>query len=139
MIAILPLSNGYKIMGVLHILAVVAAFGPLFLYPSLRRAGETATIATMHMRLALPAMALVWVIGMGLAGFSDDAIKVSEPWVAVSIVIWAVLMLVSWFLIRPAITDPSEKATSMLAAGTGITHLLLVVALWLMVFKPGWP
>jgi len=48
-------------------------------------------------------------------------------------------MLVSWFLIRPAITDPSEKATSMLAAGTGITHLLLVVALWLMVFKPGWP
>jgi uncharacterized membrane protein len=139
MIAILPISNGYRIMGILHIVAVVAAFGPLFLYPSLRQAGETATIAKLHMRLALPAMALIWVIGMGMAGMSDDAIKVADTWVALSILIWAVLMLVSWFLIRPAITDPSEKATSMLAAGTGVTHLLLVVALYLMVFKPGWP
>ena len=78
MIAILPISNGYKILGILHIIAVVVAFGPLFLYPSLRRAGETATIAKMHMRLTLPAMALVWVLGMGLAGASDDAIKVSD-------------------------------------------------------------
>ena len=137
MLAILPISNGYKILGILHIIAVVVAFGPLFLYPSLRRAGETATIAKMHMRLALPTLVLVWVLGMGLSGASDDAIKVSDGWVSAAILIWVVLVAVSWFMIRPAITDQSERATSLLAAGTGISHLLLVVAMWLMVFKPG--
>ena len=137
MIAILPSPTATRSSAILHIIAVVVAFGPLFLYPSLRRAGETATIAKMHMRLALPALALVWVLGMGLAGASDDAIKVSEAWVAVAILIWVVLVLVSWFMIRPAITDQSERATALLAAGTGISHLLLVVGLWLMVFKPG--
>jgi hypothetical protein len=44
---------------------------------------------------------------------------------------------VSWFLIRPATTDTSEGARGKLAAGVGITHILLVVALWLMIFQPG--
>jgi uncharacterized membrane protein len=138
MIAIFEFGSGlYKVLGILHIIAVVVAFGPLFIYPSLRRAGETATIAKMHMRLALPALALVWVLGMGLAGASDNVVKVSDGWVSAAILIWAVLMVVSWFMIRPAITDQSDRATGLLAAGTGITHLLLVVAMWLMVFKPG--
>ncbi len=64
-------------------------------------------------------------------------IKVSDGWVSAAILIWVVLVAVSWFMIRPAITDQSERATSLLAAGTGISHLLLVVAMWLMVFKPG--
>jgi hypothetical protein len=46
-------------------------------------------------------------------------------------------MVVSWFLIRPSLTDTSEAARSKLAMGSGVTHLLLVVGLYLMVFKPG--
>jgi uncharacterized membrane protein len=130
-------SDTYRIVLILHVVAVVAAFGPLFVYPTLHRAGATGAVARLHLRVALPAMFLVWVLGMGLAGLSDDVWKVSEPWLAASVVSWVVLMAVSWFLVRPALSDRSEPARARLSAGVGITHLLLVVTLWLMVFKPG--
>ncbi len=137
MLAILPISTGYKILGLLHILAVVVAFGPLFLYPALQRAGQTQTIARLHLVMALPALALVWVLGMGLVGMSDDAIEMTETWIVLSLIGWVLLMLVSWFMIRPALTDRSDAARARLASGIGITHLLLVIIVVLMIFKPG--
>lgn len=137
MFAIWEISTGYRIMGIAHILAVIVAFGPLFFYPTLQRAGATEAIAKLHMRIAMPAMVLVWVIGMGSTGMSDDNFEVADPWITTSIIIWLGLMVVSWFMIRPAVSDTSAQARSLLAAGTGITHLLLIVVLYLMVFKPG--
>lgn len=130
-------SNGYRIVLMLHILSAVVAFGPVFLYPALHRAGQTATIAKLHLRMSLPALGLLWLLGMGLSGMSDDVYKVSQTWLTLSIVNWVILVVVSWFLIRPSLTDGSEAARSKLAMGSGITHLLLVVGLYLMVFKPG--
>ncbi|MEO6652687.1 MAG: hypothetical protein ABIP17_08535 [Ilumatobacteraceae bacterium] len=137
MIAILLDTTPYRIMAMLHIVAAIVAFGPLFLYPGLRRAGETAVIASMHMRLVFPALIVLWVLGMGLAGMSDDAYKMSQLWLTLSILVWVVLVAVSWFLIRPAITDTSPTAAARMAAGTGVTHLGLVVGLILMIWKPG--
>lgn len=137
MIALLDLGFGYKLMGLLHILAAVVAFGPLFLYPGLRKAGETQTIASMHMKMTLPALTLLWVLGMGLAGMSESAYKMSQTWLILSLLLWVVLMAVSWFLIRPSISDASPSATSKLAAGTGVMHLGLVIGLVLMIWKPG--
>jgi hypothetical protein len=139
MLAIEPISTGYQIMGLLHILTAISAFGPMFLYPGLKKAGETTTIARLHMRLTFPSLVLLWVLGMGLAGMSNDRFELTHAWLAISIVIWAVLVVVSWLLIRPAITDDSPAAVSKMAAGTGVTHLLLVVGLILMVWKPGDP
>lgn len=136
-IAILLDTTGYRIMAMLHILAAIVAFGPLFLYPGLRKAGETSTLAAMHMRLTFPALVVLWVLGMGLAGMSEDAYELSQTWLVLSILNWVVLIAVSWFLIRPAIADTGESATARLAAGTGITHLGLVIGLVLMVWKPG--
>lgn len=135
--AILLQTTPYRIVAMLHILAAIVAFGPLFLYPGLRRAGETAVIASMHMRLVFPALIVLWVLGMGLAGMSDGAYKVSDLWLTLSILNWVVLVAVSWFLIRPAITDGRDTAVSRLAAGIGVTHLGLVVGLVLMIWKPG--
>ena len=50
-LAILPISTGYQILGLLHILAVIVAFGPLFIYPSLQRAGAAQAVARLHLRL----------------------------------------------------------------------------------------
>jgi hypothetical protein len=61
----------------------------------------------------------------------------SQTWVVLAIIGWVILLVVSWFLIRPAITDSSDAARGRLAGGVGISHLLLVVMLYLMVFKPG--
>jgi len=136
-IAILLDTTPYRLMALLHILSAIVAFGPLFLYPGLHKAGETSTIASLHMRMTFPALGVLWVLGMGLAGMSEDAYKMSQTWLVLSLLIWAVLMAVSWFLIRPSIDDASESAASKLMAGTGITHLGLIVGLVLMVWKPG--
>ena len=138
MLAILDLSNGYQIMGLLHIVAVIVAFGPLFLYPALQRNGETQAIAKLHMMLSLPALVLVWVFGMGMVGMSDKVIKMSQTWIVVSLALWVVAMVVSWFMIRPALTDTSDAARGRMASGVGITHLVLIVALIMMIFKPGY-
>lgn len=137
MLAVLLHTFSYRLMALLHIAAAIVAFGPIMLYPSLRRTGETQAIAASHMRLTFPALVLLWVIGMGLAGMSEDAYELKQTWLALSIVVWVILVAVSWFLIRPALTDASDGARSKLAAGVGITHLGLVVGLVLMIWKPG--
>lgn len=124
-------------MSLLHILSAVVAFGPLFVYPALRKAGATTSVAKLHMQVAFPAMTLLWVFGMGLAGMSEDAYKMSQTWLAAALALWAVLMAVSWFLIKPSLVDQSEDATKKLSAGLGITHLGLIVGLALMIWKPG--
>lgn len=138
-IAIYPISTPYQIMGLLHILAAVVAFGPLFMFASLRRNGETTTMAKTYMTMTFPALVLLWVLGMGLAGMSDDAFKMSQTWLVLSILDWVVLVTVGWFLIRPAITDASQKAAARMGAGIGVTHLGLVLGLILMIWKPGAP
>ena len=143
MFAVLDLGTGYQILALLHILSAIVAFGPLFLYPALRKAGQTEIIAGLHMRMSFPAMTLMWVLGMGLSGMSkpdgSDELyyKMSQAWLSASIALWVVLMAVSWFMIRPALSDTSETATSKLMAGTGITHLGLIIGLVLMIWKPG--
>ncbi len=113
----------------------MAAFGPLFLYTPLKKAGETTVIAKLHLRLVMPALVLMWVFGMGLAGVGEW--KMSSPWLSASFLIWLVAVAVNWFLVRPALSDDSPSTTSKLAAGIGVTHLSLVVGLILMIWKPG--
>ncbi len=136
MLAVLEINTQYQVFGLLHILCAIAAFGPLFLYPRMQRAGETQAIAALHMKLVFPALVLLWVLGMGMAGFGKFALA-EMHWLTGSIGIWVIMVAVSWLLIKPAIGDASEAATKKLSAGIGVTHLLLVVALFLMVFQPG--
>ena len=116
MLAIWDFSTGYQIVGTLHVLAAIAAFGPLFVYPSLQRAGAGATIARLHLRLALPSLVLVWVLGMGMVGMSEDTFEMSQTWIVLSLIGWVILMVVSWFLIRPSLTDDSDAGPAPIQA-----------------------
>jgi uncharacterized membrane protein len=129
----------FNIFQILHVVAAIAAFGPLFVYPRLQRAGQTATVAKLHTSLVIPSLVLVWVLGMGLQGLSDRVIRVSHLWMSLSIVVWIALVAISWFMIKPSLNDNSERAGKLLSAGIGMSHLLLVVSLYLMVFQPGAP
>lgn len=137
MIAILESTDTVtRVLYLVHILSAIAAFGPLFLYQRMQRAGETSAIAALHMKLTFPALVVLWIAGMGMAG--TQKIALGGTWfVSIAIVLWLVALLVSWFMIRPAITDRSEQAQKLFAAGIGITHLILVISLYLMIFKPG--
>jgi hypothetical protein len=138
MLAIYPISTGYQIMALLHIAAAVVAFGPLLVYPTLRDAAPQ-RLAKLHMTMVFPALVLLWVIGMGMAGMSDDNFELSQTWLVLAIIDWAILMVISWFLIKPAITDTSEPARAKFSAGVGVTHIGMVVGLILMIWKPGSP
>lgn len=134
---LVPENNDlYRILYLVHLLTAVASFGPLFLYPRLQRAGETAAVARLHMRLVFPALVLMWVAGMGMAGVGKISLA-GTPFVTATIVLWLIALVASWFLIRPALTEPDDSARSKMAMGVGITHLVLVAALYLMIFKPG--
>jgi hypothetical protein len=126
----------FQIFSLLHVLAAICAFGPLFLYPRMQRYGETQAVAKMHMRFVLPALVLLWVFGMGLAGIGKYDLAETQ-WVPAAIVLWLATLVISWFLIRPSIADTSESARKKMSAGIGVTHLLLIVGLWLMIFQPG--
>jgi len=136
-LAIYPISTGYEVMGFLHIIAAIVAFGPLLVYPTLKDAAPE-RLAKLHMTITFPALVALWVFGMGLAGMSDDTFKMSQTWLVLAIVDWAILMVVSFFLIKPAITDTSDSAKSKFSAGVGITHLGMIVGLALMIWKPGY-
>ena len=124
-----------KLLYLVHVLSIVAAFGPLFLYPRMQRAGETSAMAALHMKLVFPALILLWVVGMGMAGVNKFALA-EMWWITITIALWIGSVAVSWFLIRPAISDTSDDAKKKISMGIGITHLILVISLVLMIFKP---
>ncbi|MEZ7960997.1 MAG: hypothetical protein QMC04_03630 [Ilumatobacter sp.] len=124
-----------KLLYLVHVLSIVAAFGPLFLYPRMQRAGETSAMATLHLKFVFPALILLWVVGMGMAGVNKFALA-EMWWVTITIALWIGSVAVSWFLIRPAISDTSDDAKKKMSMGIGITHLILVASLVLMIFKP---
>jgi len=124
-----------KLLYLIHVLSIVAAFGPLFLYPRMQRAGETSAMATLHLKFVFPALILLWVVGMGMAGVNKFALA-EMWWVTITIALWIGSVAVSWFLIRPAISDTSDDAKKKMSMGIGITHLILVASLVLMIFKP---
>jgi hypothetical protein len=137
-LAILTVENNdlYRILYFIHLISAIAAFGPLFLYPRLQRAGATAEIARLHMRLVFPALVVLWVAGMGMAGVGKISLA-GTPFVTATILLWLIALAVSWFMIRPALAEPGEDTRKIMAAGIGITHVILVVSLYLMIFKPG--
>ena len=124
-----------KLLYLVHVLSIVAAFGPLFLYPRMQCAGETSAMAALHMKLVFPALILLWVVGMGMAGVNKFALA-EMWWITITIALWIGSVAVSWFLIRPAIGDTSDDAKKKMSMGIGITHLILVISLVLMIFKP---
>ncbi|MPY94240.1 MAG: hypothetical protein GEV08_14615 [Acidimicrobiia bacterium] len=128
-------DDAYDVVLIVHLLAVIVAFGTLFGMPALRRSSpEVAT--RLYLRWALPATVVIWVAGMGLVGMSDKVFEMTQTWIVASLVVWLVLLALGVFVMRPALAQ-GEAGSSRVGMATGISHLLLVVALYLMVFKPG--
>ncbi len=145
-------STGYEIVLLVHILAVIVGFAPLWLTPLLVRLtanGDTAAADGLEvsiLRFSLPGIGLAGLLGFALAGMSkvdgatEPLYKMSQTWISIAAVLWIVLLAVLFFVARPAIKafrngDVAARGRIMMA--TGIGHLILVVTLYLMIFKPG--
>jgi uncharacterized membrane protein len=141
-------STPYKVMLLLHVLLVVVGFAPAWLSPVLvrltangdRAAGEALEVSIL--RYSLGGLAAAGILGFGLAGMSDKVFKMSQTWLSLAIVLWLAQLVMIFFFTRPAIkafTAGDASARGRIGMATGITHLLLLVMLYLMIFKPGGP
>lgn len=147
---------GYKLMLFLHIAAVIVAFAPAFVWPlvtaRLRRTGEPAAATAASLRqgdtrkVYGPATVLAGLFGFGLVGMSkpegapDPVFEFSQTWISISMLLWFVLLAVQFALMAPAEDKAAEgdaDAAKKLPMFTGIQHLLLVLLLILMIWKPG--
>ena len=141
-------STGYKIVLLIHVLAVIVGFAPLWLTPVMIRltaAGDKAAADGLEvsiLRFSLPGIGIAGILGFGLAGMSEKYFKMSQAWLSIAAVLWIVLLAVLFFVARPAIKafrDGDVAARGRIMMATGIGHLILVVMLYLMIFKPGLP
>ena len=143
-------TTGYKILLVLHILAVVVAFAPNFVWPfvsvRLKKAGKAVgpTIGELaqgnSLKIHGPALALAGIFGFGLVGMSDQAWDFSQAWIMAAMTVWFLMLGVVFGLMAPAEKAAAQGdagAEKLLSAAGGILHLLLFAELCIMVFKPG--
>ena len=138
-------SSGYKIVLILHIIFVVVAFGGLFMAPMLSRVEGAATPVAAGMAkyvqiIAMPAVILAGLLGFGLIGMSDKEFAFDQAWVGPAILLWLIeiaLLLVGILPAEKKVAAGDASAAKMVPMFTGVSHLILVVAVYLMVFKPG--
>ncbi|HWJ97302.1 MAG TPA: hypothetical protein VNQ33_04025 [Acidimicrobiales bacterium] len=143
-------DTGYNVMLLLHILAVIVAFAPAFVWPfasvKLKKEGKPvgpaigALAAGNTAKIHGPALVLVGLFGFGLVGMSDKYIKFDQSWVMAAMVVWFLMLGIIFGMMLPAEKKSAggdESADKLVSMAGGIMHLLLLVMLYLMVFKPG--
>ena len=145
----------YHVLLVLHILSVLVAFATASTHP-LREArfrrsdGEDGVRrfyghAVRNTRTVyFPALIVAGVFGGALIGASktngEVVWKFEQTWIWLGIATWVALCVVVVALIAPAekrVAAGEASAAQRLSAGGGIATVLLLVQLYLMVFKPG--
>lgn len=159
-----PESALYKIVLLLHILTVIVGFGGVvthgfynakaFRDPA-RRAGDVLTTTRGVTNYAHYAIYAVLPLGIVLVAVSDKTYEFSQAWISASFVVWILLVGAAHGLVRPAVAKLGERAAAIgpdtvldtdgeavaaskkLMLGESATQLLLVIAIVLMVFKPG--
>lgn len=140
----------YNVLLILHILSVVVAFAPSIVHPLVaKRLGEQdegagrrfAGAASGNNRsVHLPALVAVGVLGMGLVGVSGGVFKFTDPWIAVSLLLWLVIGGVLSAMVLPGEREMGAGeagAASKVQTGWAIVGVLFLVVLILMVVKPG--
>ncbi len=143
-------STPYKIVFLLHILSVIVAFAPAFVWPIVnvqsRKAGSkvpspvAALAARNTMTIHGPALVLTGFFGILLIVLSEEVWEFSQMWVSLAFLVWFGLLGVVFGGIFPAekkVAEGDEAAEGKVAMFGGIAHLLLFVMLILMIWKPG--
>ena len=143
-------SFGYRLFFLLHILAILVAFAPAFVWPvvnaRLRNQGATPgaeigkIIRDSWARIHGPALVLAGLFGILMVVSSDEAWKFSQTWVSMAFLLWFLMLavvfgLMPWNERKNAEGDAAADRRS--AAFNGVLHLLLLLMVIDMIWKPG--
>jgi uncharacterized membrane protein len=144
-------SFGYRLFFLLHIFSILVAFAPAFVWPvvNARLRGEGATpgaqigkiISRSWSRIHGPALVLAGLFGILMIVIDDkDTWKFDQTWVSMAFLLWFLMLgvvfgLMPWNERKAAEGDTAADRRS--AAFTGILHLLLLLQIIDMIWKPG--
>ncbi len=143
-------ETGYNVMLFLHILTALASMAPAFVHPLLanqtkaldanNRGKVLAMIAGNGRRIYAPALILTGLFGFAMQGMSDGVIEFSQTWFWLAVVVWIAMNGVLHAVLLPAertVAGGDESAAKRVDTGGMILTALLLVMIYLMVFKPG--
>lgn len=133
------------VFSVLHVVTAVFLVGPMAILPmvgmrDLRTGdGHQAVALGRSTNVFSLASLLVVLFGFGLLGISDY--EFTTPWVLISLIVYLVALALNLMVVVPAMQGAAEAtdregAYKRIAMGSGISTLLLLVAVVLMVWKP---
>jgi uncharacterized membrane protein len=160
-------SFGYNLVLLLHVLTIIVAFAPAFVWPLLNRQRrleggvgdqDTSKLAGNPIPASAPtggaiaaiidpivhggALVLAGVLGIGLIGMSSKVYEFSQTWVSIAFVLWFLMIGVFFVGLIPAqraIREGRVAAEQRLAMSYGGMHLLLLLQIIVMVWRPGAP
>lgn len=163
-LAVVDLGFGFRFFVFLHVLAVIVAFAPAFVWPLLGRqrrvaggAPGAATASTTPLpgvigRVLSPAvhggaLILAGIFGvLGVVTSRGNAYKMSQTWVSIALLLWFLMMALFFIGLCPVerrLAGGEEDATKRaaldqrLAMLYGAMHLLLVLQIIDMIWQPG--
>ena len=143
-------SFGYRLFFLLHILAIIVAFAPAFVWPfsaaRLKKAGKPVgssigEMAAGHsLKVSGPAVVLAGLFGFAMVGMSGKAWKFSQTWVSIGMLLWFLAIGVQFGLMGPTekrAAAGDQTADAKLSMYGGMLHVLLLLLLIDMIWKPG--
>ena len=131
-------DTGFRIFFLLHILTVIVAFAPAVI--SVLPGGRDGAIGLLERAGRLvyaPALILAGLFGiMCIVSAPGDTFEFSQTWISLAFVVWIAMNGVFHALV---LTGQKQGDESKVTNGQAIMTVLLLVMLYLMIWKPGWP
>lgn len=130
-------DTGFRIFFYLHILSVVVAFAPavVSLLPG-GREGALGLLERAGRQVYAPALVLAGLFGILCIVTSDDLFQFSDTWVSLSFIVWIAMNGVFHAMV---LVGQRDGDTAKVNNGQAIMTVLLLVMLYLMIWKPGLP
>lgn len=144
-------GDAYRAVLLIHVLSVVITFAPVVFAPLfekfMRNEGGDAAVQMgarfSHFytsRVAMGSLVVALLTGIGMIVMSDEAIEFSDSWISVSFLVWFALAGVISAVIGKGerlLAEGDMSGSKLARTGGGIATVLLVIMLYLMIFKPG--
>lgn len=130
-------DTGFRIFYLLHILTIVVAFAPavMSVLPG-GRDGSLGVLERAGRQVYAPALILAGLFGILCIVTSDDVFEFDQTWISLAFVVWIAMNGVFHGMVL--VGQKQEDATKV-GNGQAIMTVLLLVMLYLMIWKPGWP
>ncbi|MEL7210678.1 MAG: hypothetical protein AAGK32_20990 [Actinomycetota bacterium] len=140
----------YNIVLLVHILTAMAAFAPAFAHPFLTNQSKAmgadghgtvmGYLVANGRRIYAPALIVTGLAGFALQGMSDGLYEFGQAWIIIAIVVWIAMNGVLHALVIPnerKMAGGDASGEQLVTIGGVVITVLLVVMLYLMIFKPG--